>query len=220
MSIVELMVGVTVGLFVVAAAATLVASQLTGNRRLLLDTQLQQDLRATADIVTREIRRAGAIQDAGALGTMWVYGRTAAPIPNAAALAFAPANGAATQADYQYQREPGLGTYGFRLQGSRIQSLLGAGWQDLTDDAVMRVTNFTVTTTPAGSFKVPCPRDCPAGPGNSDCWPTVTVRNVQVVIEAESKSDATIRRSIRSELRLRNDAVRRDAGIASGFCPA
>ncbi|MBL0296208.1 MAG: hypothetical protein IPQ21_03185 [Betaproteobacteria bacterium] len=53
------MVGITVGLFIVAAAAMLVTTQLGDNRRLLLETQVQQDLRATADIITRELRRAG-----------------------------------------------------------------------------------------------------------------------------------------------------------------
>ena len=59
LSIVELMVGVAIGLFVVAAASMLVVTQLSDNRRLTLETQVQQDLRATADIITRELRRAG-----------------------------------------------------------------------------------------------------------------------------------------------------------------
>ena len=59
LSIVELMVGIAVGLFVVAAASTLVATQLSDNRRLMLETQVHQDLRAAADIITREVRRSG-----------------------------------------------------------------------------------------------------------------------------------------------------------------
>ena len=59
LSIVELMVGVAIGLFVVAAATMLVSTQLSDNRRLMLETQVQQDLRASADIITRELRRAG-----------------------------------------------------------------------------------------------------------------------------------------------------------------
>ena len=59
MSLVELMVGITVGLLVVAGASLLVSSQLSENRRLLLETQVQQDLRATADIIARQLRRSG-----------------------------------------------------------------------------------------------------------------------------------------------------------------
>ena len=54
MSLVELMVGITVGLFIVAAATTLMANQLSDNRKLLVETQIQQDLRASMDIITRQ----------------------------------------------------------------------------------------------------------------------------------------------------------------------
>lgn len=59
LSLVELLVGISVGLFVLAGATLLLSTQLGDNRRLLLETQLQQDLRATMDIITRELRRAG-----------------------------------------------------------------------------------------------------------------------------------------------------------------
>ena len=52
------MVGVTLGLFVVAAAALMVSTQLGENRRMLLESQLMQDLRAASDIITRDLRRA------------------------------------------------------------------------------------------------------------------------------------------------------------------
>ena len=59
LSLVELLVCIAVGMFVVASAAMLVSTQLNDNRKLLLETQVQQDLRAAADIITRELRRAG-----------------------------------------------------------------------------------------------------------------------------------------------------------------
>ena len=64
--------GIAVGLVVLAASVLVVTGQLTENRRLLLDTQLQQDLRATADIITRQLRRAGATN--GARATVWQPG--------------------------------------------------------------------------------------------------------------------------------------------------
>ena len=74
LSIVELMVGVAIGLVIVAAAALLMTGQLVENRRLLVETQLQQDLRGAADIITRELRRAGTGQDTEALDTIWYAG--------------------------------------------------------------------------------------------------------------------------------------------------
>ena len=59
MSLVELMVGIAVGLLIVAAATCVLVSQLHDHRRLMLETQLQQDLRTASDIIVRELRRSG-----------------------------------------------------------------------------------------------------------------------------------------------------------------
>jgi uncharacterized protein YneF (UPF0154 family) len=76
MSIVELMVGVAIGLLIVAAATLMMSGQLSENRRLLVEAQLQQDLRAAADIMTREIRRTGAMIEPHSLQTVWFDGAT------------------------------------------------------------------------------------------------------------------------------------------------
>ena len=57
LSIVELLVGIAVGLFVLAGATLLVSSQLSDNRQLMLETQVQQDLRASADLIARPTPR-------------------------------------------------------------------------------------------------------------------------------------------------------------------
>ena len=59
LSIVELMIGIAIGLFIVAGATLMLTTQLGDNRRLLLEAQIQQDMRAAADMITRDIRRAG-----------------------------------------------------------------------------------------------------------------------------------------------------------------
>ena len=59
MSIIELMIGITIGLFILAGATLVVTGQLSEGRRLLTDTQIQQDLRAASDIIARDVRRAG-----------------------------------------------------------------------------------------------------------------------------------------------------------------
>ena len=58
-SIVELMVGITISLFILAGASLVLTTQLDSNRRLLLEAQVQQDLRTTADMISRDVRRAG-----------------------------------------------------------------------------------------------------------------------------------------------------------------
>ena len=59
LSMVELMVGIALGMFLVAGASTLFVNHLDNSRRLLLEARLNQDLRATADLITRDLRRAG-----------------------------------------------------------------------------------------------------------------------------------------------------------------
>ena len=53
------MVGVAVGLFVAGGAAKLFVDNLSNNRRMLVETRINQDLRAATDLIARDLRRAG-----------------------------------------------------------------------------------------------------------------------------------------------------------------
>jgi type IV pilus assembly protein PilW len=214
LSLVEMMVGLAVGLLVVAGATMVVTTQLGDNRRLLLETQLQQDLRASADIITRDLRRAGAFGlDSTARSTLWVP--TAAPASNPYTGA-TPASGVtATEVSYNYYRNAGSPTaYGFRLnEDGVVQSLMGNFFQDLTDARVMTVTAFNVTTRDGPAQQTPCPKLCPglALPATA-CWPTVTVRDFIIDITAQSVVDPAVQRSLSTSVRVRND-------IVTGACP-
>lgn len=213
-SLVELMVGVAVGLVVVAAAVTLAATQVGEHRRLQLEAQLQQDLRAAADLVTRELRRAGHWPDATlAIATA---GAPAAPNPHAA---ISPDAVSTTQVDFAYARQDGAtGPFGFRLDGRVLRMRLGAaGWQELTDANVVRVSSFTVTPRNGAPIRLPCPRPC--ADGTTECWPTLTVREFVIDIAGEAAADPAVRRSLRTVVRPRNDLVAsHEAGAPA--CPA
>lgn len=213
LSIVELMVGIAVGLFVVSAATMVVTSQLNDNRRLLLETQLQQDLRASSDIIAREIRRGAA------WGTpedgLWYPGRTNAVVANAFS-EFSVEDG--NTVEFEYQRRPDeQGPYGFTVNDRGvIRTKLGdADWQDLTDGKVMKVTGFAVTLSETESDRLPCPRACDAA-GSTDCWPRLVERTVRIDLTAEAASDSSVSRSMTTVVRMRNDLVQFNAG---GVCP-
>lgn len=215
LSLVELLVGIAVGMFVVASAAMLVSSQLNDNRRLLLETQVQQDLRATADIVTRELRRIGHWPDAA--GFVWIDG--AAPVINPYATVQTDA-GPPAEVDFSYwRRNAEDGPYGFKQDGHVLRTLLGAGgWQELTDGNTLRITAFRVTPRDGPQTRLPCPKMCPDGTEN--CWPTLTVRELDVEIEGQAVSDPSVRRSLRSVVRLRNDLVQFNVpGAPTQACP-
>ena len=119
LSLVELMVGIAIGLFIVAAATVMVSGQLGENRRLLLESQLQQDLRATSDIIARELRRSGAIINAQNL----VATSDSAAQANAIS-ATTPASGAHSPAEITFRYERNMveqGPWGFKLDNGVIK---------------------------------------------------------------------------------------------------
>jgi type IV pilus assembly protein PilW len=218
LSVVEMMVGVAVGLFIVAAATMLISTQLVENRRLLVETQLQQDLRATADIVTRELRRAGA-RDSESVAGIWYLGTNATPNTRADV---SPTGGPATSVSYRYYRDAlrDAPLSGFTLDGGILKSnIAGSGDQELTDARVLKITDFTVTPQNGPAVQLPCPKVCTDGTQN--CWPTITVRELEVVITGEAVNDPSVKRTVRSNVRLRNDWVRfNDPLNPSQICPA
>jgi len=216
LTLVELMVGITVGLFVVAAAVMLVTTQLNDNRRLLLETQVNQDLRAAAEIVTRELRRAGHRLDAAA--SVWTESGGFSPHNP-----FMLVDVSAAAVHFSYHRDTGAaGPLGFRREGGVLRTRLGGLWQDLTDGNTLRITEFTVTPRFGPDVRLPCPRLC--ADGSTDCWPTLTVRELVVDIAGHAVADASVARRVRSVVRLRNDWVRFNLGGSPGapgpVCPS
>jgi Prokaryotic N-terminal methylation motif len=231
LSIVELMVGVAIGLFVVAAATMLVTTQLSDNRRLMLETQVQQDLRASADIITRELRRAGHWGEAR--HSVWYSGTPAVRTnpyawikPTAAADSNFVDGQAETSVVLAYSRTSDEAVednaiaaaerFGFRraVVGGKgvIQTQLGEdNWQALTDGNTLDVTEFTLTMN-RQPIRLACPKACPPPPA-ADCRPILEVRDLTVFIKGRAAHDANVERSIRSNVRLRNDT------FTAGTCP-
>jgi type IV pilus assembly protein PilW len=225
LSLVEMMVGVTIGLFVVAAASMLVVSQLGENRRLLLETQVQQDLRATADIVTRDLRRAG--YNVNALNNVWLADQ---PLQLPIESSWTPVSLTASSADYRYTRANET-IFQLSLANKTIYRKIGnAAPQPLTDSNTLHIENeagdpdsgFSLEwEEPVVVVTLACPKLCtPAGGGLPDqsCWPTVTVRDLVITIEGRAASDRSVFRTFQSRVRVRNDEVAFDD--ASGqVCP-
>lgn len=218
LSLVELMVGITVGLFVVAAAATVVAGQLGDNRRLLIETQIQQDLRASVDIISRQLRRAGATEALDAQNGMASTAGT--PGSKLSYTTITPAVGASSEVVFGYFLNANADALSYKLDNESVKVLLpqGGGLQELTDRTSLKVTAFTITAKNMTSAVMPCPRLC-AGGGQA-CWPTVGTRSYLIDLTAQARSDPSVIRTIRSEVRLRNDVVRfNDALNPLNVCP-
>ncbi len=213
-SIVELMVGLTLGLVVVAGGLALFAEQLTATRRTMLEARINQDLRAAADLIARDLRRAGYWR-AALTGTVAV-GAGGATTVN-------PYRGVASDdssLSYAFSRDTvedntldDQEMFGFQLTTDGVLQMQTANgeWNDLVDPTLVRVTRFTVTpvdqTIPLGHL---CSTPCP--PGTPNC-PATTVRRFDLLLQGQAVADPQVRRELRVTVRLRNDEL-------EGQCPA
>lgn len=231
LSIVELLVGVAVGLFLVGGATKLFADYMVSNKRLLVETRVNQDLRAAADIVARDVRRAGYWHNATA--GVWGTG-SGALTPNPHTTGAGAVSSTATSVSYSYARASGgavdsldASEYaGFRqvlINGINVLQMQdGQGnWQALTDPATVNVIAFSVTpTSPAlvndlSSYcgcltRLTCTTASIAATGTP---PVLTIPSFAIVLTGQATTDASIQRTINHNVRVRNAAL-------SGTCPA
>jgi type II secretory pathway component PulJ len=234
LSLVELMVGVTIGLMVVAATSLMVTTQLNENRKLITETQLQQDLRATADIISRELRRAGTWGLSSATNGVWYSGS-----PRVQCNLFAtvtPATGVDSTVTYRYWRSSNeIGPLGFKLDEGVIKYSMATNigpdtsscaptndpgnWHELTDPRAVTIESFTITpATDLPKVQLPCPKRC--ADGTKNCWPTIEVRALTINIQGTSTYDSNVKRNISSTVRLRNDHVQfNDTANPTRSCP-
>jgi type IV pilus assembly protein PilW len=226
-SLIELLVGVAVGLVVVLGAVLLMTNALGGNRRLLLETRVNQDLRTAADLVARDVRRAGFWRNA-ASGVFSASGTAVTANPytdislNSGVL------------EYQYARDADNTIQdgeraGFRLTDGVLEFRNGAGdWQPITDPRIVTITALTISeVSPARIVelfsycscltKLTCNaaqfQDSTLSPNYVSSRPRMTVRQFDVVLAGQSTADASVQREVRETVRVRNDRF-------TGNCPA
>jgi type IV pilus assembly protein PilW len=205
LSIVELMVGIAIGLGVVAVATTLLGTSVVEGRRQFAEDRLLQDLRTAIDLVGRNLRRSGhwgAARDA--LGTPAATAnpyQVLPPMPAASdAIAFAYSRDAVENGRIDANEQ-----LGFRLRRGVLEMQIGsAGWQALTEPKQMVVQGFEIRPATA-ELPLPCADACRAG--STDCPPRQRIQGLEVTLTAGSASDSRVVRTLTSHSRIRNDAV-------------
>ncbi|MEZ0153238.1 MAG: prepilin-type N-terminal cleavage/methylation domain-containing protein [Candidatus Reddybacter sp.] len=214
-SLVELMVGMTVGLVILAGAITLFAkisfSGLENTRRV----QLNEQLRSALNLIHKDIQRAGYVDASdGATGvadvdvvTMSLFG----------SIVIGGANDCITYSyDFDGNNIQDAGEiFGFRLNGGAIErdtsaatcGIGGGGWEDFTDSGVT-ITALTFSDARSSEYEVS--RD---GNDNGACDSGETClarRIIDVVISGhvaqEDPNDAsTLVVTLRDEIKVKND---------------
>lgn len=221
LSIVELLVGVAVGLFIVGGAVKLFVDYLSDSRRVLLETRVNQDLRAAADLLVRDLRRAGYWQEATA-------GIASAPASNPfRTIALSNADLTVGDLTFSYDKAASASeASGFRVRSGALQLLNGdGGWQAVTDVNSLLIDTAQVVATPrAVDMYQLCPcylkshAACtaasftdPAG-ANFASAPRLTVRQYAVTLRGYAPGAPAVVRELRETVRVRNDQT-------DGVCP-
>lgn len=230
--LVELMVGITVGLIVTAGAAMVATRQINEHRLLMLQVQMQQDLRIAADLLQQDLRRAG-FRGLPASG-VWEPERNGGAIAakDAASSPYTAASQSANgdEIHYRYAKPPSGSTdvntsnilasneqFGIRWNsGTKVLYLqLGLvngqpNWQPITDPDVVKIENFSANIVEQQlSLGDLCDPSCTA----AGTCPTQTVRRVDFTIRAVSKADSAVQRTLTVSEKLRADDI-------NGVCPA
>jgi prepilin peptidase dependent protein B len=151
LTLVELLVATTVGLLVVAGVSQVMLHAITTQKHAASTLQVTQQLRAAADVMLRDIRRAGHWQDAA-------HGVALAPRTNVyQGVTPMPADGRSPALAYAYSRDEDreddrINTsggrnerFGFDVVDGVLRSRVGGTYQALTDPATVVVSSFQVS---------------------------------------------------------------------------
>jgi len=215
-SVTELMIGLTVGLIVLAGTLGLFSGHLRSNNDLMRVTRLNNELRGTMDMIVRDIRRASYWGDS--VSGVWY--------PNIPMLLDNPFLEVDTatpgQITYRYDVDSNgaLGaneTFRIRLNDTdgtvEMQQLDAGGAATST----VPITDGELTSISALTF-TPVERTATttclnAGPGpTAPTPPLIHIRQVTVTLTGQLRADPTVTRTLTESVRLRNDWV-------EGSCP-
>lgn len=230
-SIVELLVGVAIGLFILTGVLKLFGDYMNNNRRMMLETRVNQDMRAAADLIARDLRRAGYWGNA----TGGVVTTNAQPVAAVSPYATVSPTGAsaASAATYSYSQgnennalDSTTENFGFKLESGVLKYLQGGNWQAISDINTMTVSNFAVTpvlkcvalqqycTGGSSSACGTCTVDATSGCPTSSCatCPFLNVRRYDIALQGTSVTDSSVVRNLQESVRVRNDQL-------TGTCP-
>jgi type IV pilus assembly protein PilW len=217
-TIVDLLIGVAIGLFILAGASAMFVNNVTNSRRLLIETRINQDLRSTMDLISRDLRR-GAYWGNSLAGTL-ATGSTSTTQPNPYANVTLTGS---TQVDYTYTRDTvenntldaSSEQFGFKLDTATnaIQMNIGGTWQALTNTDILTITAFAITPTETTiDVRAACAKTCTDTVLAPTC-PRIQVRSYNLLLTGTSKTDTAVSRTLQSQVRVRND-------VLLGSCPA
>ncbi|WAC71834.1 prepilin-type N-terminal cleavage/methylation domain-containing protein [Roseateles sp. SL47] len=230
-TLIEFMVGLTIGLVVVAGALSWAGQSLAAQVRQRRSWQLHQELRAIASQLQMELRRAGAHGRPSQLVWRADRGASANPFTEISASGGGWSGASSGTSSSAGSSGGNLGSSGtlrlnraldrditqpdastevtFRWLDGRLDQTIGGRFQPWTDPALMQISGFS-----ASVHRVPHPLGPP-------CAPAVETRTVQVLLQGQSTQDPKIQQQLGLSVHVRNDPApiaSPDPALAGG-CP-
>jgi type II secretory pathway component PulJ len=193
-----LLVGLAVGLVVLAAGTRMLAQHLSGHRLSLQDSHLHHDLRSAMDLMGRELHRAQYVANAWASRSPVACSDTFCDGPE-------DFNIQGSRIDFSHDRnhnglQDNNECLGFRLSGGALQARTACSpevWTAITDTANLQLTSL--------SWQLQCTQ--------RDGW---LHRSVRMALTGQWPKDASRQLSLSQTLHLRNDLP---ASVQALYCP-
>jgi prepilin-type N-terminal cleavage/methylation domain-containing protein len=228
-SLVELMVGLVVGLIVAGSALAFTVVTIRSYGENIRSTRLTSDLNDAMNLVVGEMRRAGYDSvSVGRLFTDDVPSSFSSVAVNGSCLSYSydrgvgsPGDTAAASELRAIRLDASTGT----LQMDATSSSAGCGstgnWVDLTDPRVVQITAFTpvLTEVPFCTVVDQRPVD-PANPAGAQEYDRVEgeIRELRLTLTGALRADPSLSRTIENTTRVRADRIEYVIAASTG-CP-
>lgn len=237
-SLIELMIGMLVGLIVVGGVATVYVATVQSSGQTLRSSRLNQEMGALMQIMTNDIRRAGfwgaATADTVDENPFSVEGQTALSVRDVGTNADAGNTGSGDCILYSYDLNidddvdttdtGGSELFGFKLDSTAVDMRTGCSagactaaladsctvgsWTAVTDASTVSIDALTFDLGEAKCINVTQDAE--------DCYTnatvsddlTVEIREVKITLTASLVSDSTVRATMTQTVRVRNDMIR------------
>lgn len=229
-SLIELMVGLVVGLIVAGSALAFTVVTIRSYGENINSTRLTSDLSAAMNLVVGELRRAG--YDAASVGRLFTD-----DVPSS----FADVTATGSCLTYRYDRGIGAlggapvatelrairlnattGTLEMDATSTAVDCTSGTNWVELTDPRVVNITAFTpvLKEVPFCAVVDQRPVD-PTNPTGAQEYDRVEgdIREIALTLTGALRADPSLSRTIENTTRVRADRIDHIIAAASG-CPS
>ncbi len=230
-SLIELMIAMVIGLFVLSGILTLMSNNMAFNKTAIDSLKLSQETKAAMNIMAEDLRRAGYWSNSNCMiPTSPTPANCPSTPPSSMSNPYAHPNWPMTVTAgnciiFSYDRD-GVTTnnvpsssekFGYALVNNAIvlgypttkddclDNSITSGWQTITDPKSVKITNLTLSLTPTAI----------AIPNSND---VLCIREVQISISAELLKDASVKTTLVETIRVRNDEVRHSTPTYTATC--